>query len=103
MAVAPHAGDLDEGPQHTVSTSFLALLPHVRYVTMNGYGGPKLPLPPYATGSGVSPLMALLRDGQHHGVELDRDEWQALATWIDCNAPYYGSYDDEIVIASDGG
>ena len=39
----------------------LALLPHVEYVTMNGYGGPKLPLPPYATGSAASPLMALLR------------------------------------------
>ncbi|MDI9602361.1 MAG: hypothetical protein QM328_09465 [Acidobacteriota bacterium] len=100
MVVAPHAGDLDEGPQHFVSTSFLALLPHVEYVTMNGYGGPKLPLPPYATGSAASPLMALLRAG-HYDVRLGPDEWHALAAWIDCNAPYYGSYDDRIVISAE--
>jgi hypothetical protein len=98
MRVAPHAGDADEGPQHWVSQSFLNLLPHVSYEKLTGHGGRKLPLPPRAVGSGASPLMEMLAEG-HGGVELPLDDWRALAAWIDCNAPYYGSYDDEIVIA----
>lgn len=92
---APHAGDLDEGPQHTVSTSFLGLLQHVKYVRVTGYIGQKLPLKPYEVGSAVSPLMQMLRKG-HNKVKLSEADWQALAAWIDCNAPYFGSYDDNL-------
>ena len=28
----------------------------------------------------------------HYDVELSREEWIKLVTWIDCGAPYYGSY-----------
>jgi len=28
----------------------------------------------------------------HHGVELDREAWDRLATWIDLNAPYHGTW-----------
>jgi hypothetical protein len=94
LVTAPHAGDADEGTQHTVSTSFLALLKHVKYVRVTGYAGPKLPLAPYAVGSAVSPLMPMLKKG-HHEVKLPEADWQALAAWIDCNAPYFGSYDDD--------
>ncbi len=90
---APHAGDFDEGPQHSVSTSFLSLLPHVKYLKFTGHSGLKLPLKPYAVGSAVSPLMHMLKKG-HHKVELTQADWRALAAWIDCNAPYFGSYDD---------
>lgn len=95
LIAAPHAGDADEGPQHKVSTSFLALLPHVKYVRVNGYGGEKLPLKPYAYGSAVSPLMTML-EKDHHKVKLNAADWQAIAAWIDCNAPYFGSYDDAL-------
>lgn len=27
---------------------------------------------------------------EHHGVKLTRDEWYALVTWVDYNAPYHG-------------
>ena len=96
MVTAPHAGDNDEGSQHTVSTSFLALLQQVRYVRVNAYGGEKLPLKPYAYGSAASPLMQMLQKG-HHEVKLAATDWGALAAWIDCNAPYYGSYDDDFL------
>ena len=96
MVVAPHVGDIDEGPQHTVSTSFLALLPHVKYVKLTGQLGQKLPLEPYAVGSAVSPLMTVLKKG-HYEVALNSADWRALAAWIDCNAPYFGSYDDEML------
>jgi hypothetical protein len=97
QVAAPHAGDRDEGPQHCVSDAFLALLPHVRYVKVTGYAGEKLPLAPYAYGSAVSPLMRMLKAG-HNRVALPEADWRALAAWIDCNAPYTGDYDEEIVL-----
>ncbi len=41
----------------------------------------------------VSELVQLLRKG-HHGVTLTDDEWRAIATWIDMNAPFYGRWED---------
>ena len=92
MVPAPVWRDHDQGPQHNVSKSFLNLLEHVSYVRLSGYDGGNLPLPAYATGSHESSLMRILADG-HHGVELGLDEWRLLAAWIDCNAPFLGSYD----------
>ena len=31
------------------------------------------------------------------GKDLTPDEWRAFSDWIDCNAPYYGSYDEEFI------
>ncbi len=42
--------------------------------------------------AGTSELMQMLRKG-HHGVQLDREAWERLATWIDLNAPYRGKWD----------
>ena len=98
VVTAPNKGDPDEGPQHGVSDAFLALLPHVRYVALTGYAGEKTPLAPYAYGSAVSPLMKQLRAG-HHSVRLSDADWQALASWIDCNAPFTGDYDDDLLLA----
>ena len=49
------------------------------------------PATPYAHGSHRSRLVALLRKG-HYAVQLDREEFIRLVTWIDSGAPYYGSY-----------
>ncbi|NLX96072.1 MAG: LamG domain-containing protein [Rhodopirellula sp.] len=46
---------------------------------------------PYAHGSHRSKLIDVLRAG-HYDVQLSREEWIKLVTWIDCGAPYYGSY-----------
>ena len=48
-------------------------------------------VPPYTYGSHNSRLMAILRQG-HYDVQLSREEFVRLATWVDGNAPYYGSY-----------
>ena len=93
MVKAPTLYDGDEGPQHQVSDSFLTLLAHVNYVKVGGYQGPKLPFKPGTSGSRVSPLMKLLAK-DHHGLRLPDADWQALASWIDCNAPYFGAYDE---------
>lgn len=39
----------------------------------------------------TSPLVQLLKAG-HHGVRLTDDEWRALYTWIDLNAPFWGKW-----------
>ena len=48
-------------------------------------------VPPYTYGSHQSKLVEVLRSG-HYDVELSQPEWIKLVTWIDCGAPYYGSY-----------
>lgn len=46
---------------------------------------------PRKFGAIASPLVELLEAG-HHDVKLTSDEMDRLITWIDLNAPYYGSY-----------
>ncbi len=53
--------------------------------------GDAAPIPPYTLGSHASPMIRLLREG-HEDVELSREEFIRLVTWIDANSPYYGSY-----------
>ena len=48
-------------------------------------------VPPYGHGSHRSKLIQILQDG-HYDTKLSREEWVKLVTWIDCGAPYYGSY-----------
>jgi hypothetical protein len=47
---------------------------------------------PLTYGSPTSRLVEVLRRG-HNNVKLTREEFVRLVTWIDANAPYYGSYD----------
>lgn len=89
--------DPDEGPQHLISTSFLALVPeHVSYYRVAAAYGFKTFQPPRTVGSYVSPLMKRLKE-KPCGEKLTLDEWRAFGAWIDLNAPYYGSYDDEFL------
>jgi len=48
-------------------------------------------VPPYTYGSHASRLVKLLQGG-HYDAKLSPEEWVRLVTWIDCGAPYYGSY-----------
>jgi hypothetical protein len=49
------------------------------------------PVPPRSVGSHASRLMTILRRG-HYDVKMSPDEFIRLATWIDANGPYYGTY-----------
>jgi len=49
------------------------------------------PVPPRSLGSHASKLIGVLRDG-HEDVNLSQEEFIKLVTWVDANAPYYGSY-----------
>lgn len=79
--------------QFRFTDAYSALMPHVRIDPVDGYEGWVTPMPPLTCGSAVSPLMKLLEAG-HYGVSLAAGEWLALACWIDCNAPFYGGWDE---------
>lgn len=83
---------------HLVTASFVNLIKHVNFTKLSGYGGGNLPLAPYAVGSHRSALIKLL-DGGHYKVKLTGDERRALVAWIDCNAPYLGSWDEYVARA----
>ncbi len=53
--------------------------------------GPPQVLPPYAWGSHRSRLIDFLRP-EHYDVKLSPEELDRVVTWIDMNAPYYGTY-----------
>jgi len=62
-----------------------------QYFTVGGSMAHAPAAAPYTYGSHKCKLVAHLRKG-HHNVKLSREEWIKLVTWIDCNAPFYGSY-----------
>ena len=66
------------------SRSYGALQPYVR---RPGPEGDYHLLPPMEYHASTSELVQMLEKG-HHNVQLDRDAWETLQTWIDLNAPY---------------
>jgi len=48
--------------------------------------------PPLSVGSHRSRLVQVLRSG-HYDAKLDPEEFVRLVTWIDANAPFYGTYE----------
>ncbi len=53
--------------------------------------GPPEVLLPYAWGSHRSRLVDVIR-AEHYDVKLDPESFDRIVTWIDLNAPYYGTY-----------
>ena len=61
-----------------------------RLVRSPGLEGPSvIPVADYH--ADTSPLVQMLRKG-HHNVRLDEEAWDRLVTWIDMNAPAYGTW-----------
>jgi len=48
--------------------------------------------PPKYYGSHASKMMQVVRTTHKDRVQLAPEDLERLATWIDCNAPYYGTY-----------
>ena len=55
------------------------------------HDGPPAVLPAYSWGACRSRLIDVIRD-EHYEVKLNREEFERIATWIDLNGPYFGSY-----------
>lgn len=70
------------------SYAYNALHPYVR---RNGGEGDWHVLVPGEFHANTSPLVQILRKG-HHGVEMDKESWDRINTWIDLNVPFYGTW-----------
>jgi hypothetical protein len=85
-------------PQGQFTASYNALAPRVPFSAWGGKPGDfrvvnSEPLTqPDFFGARNSSLMRLLRDG-HHGVSLSEADFERLATWMDANALFYGTFD----------
>ena len=65
-----------------------------RYVRRPGIESDMNLLTPGEFHADTTELVQMLRDGRHHGVELDAEDWDRLITWIDLNAPYHGTWSE---------
>jgi hypothetical protein len=81
-------------PEGSFSASYNALAPRVSFSEWKGSPGANSEpqTKPDVFGARASPLMALLMQG-HKGVELSDDDLERLATWMDANALFYGTFD----------
>ena len=70
------------------SKSYLALHPLVRRPGIESDYHMLSPLDYHAD---TTELAQMLRKG-HHGVTLDAEGWDRIVTWIDLNAPFYGTW-----------
>lgn len=67
------------------------------YVTLRGYvrvGGLESDLRLLVPGefhANTCELVQMLKKG-HHGIQLDRESWERIYTWIDLNAPCHGTW-----------
>ncbi len=61
------------------------------YVRRNGPEGDYHLLTPLEFHADTSELVQMLQKG-HHNVQLDREAWDRIITWIDLNAPYHGTW-----------
>ena len=66
-----------------------------RYVRRAGIESDYHLLPPMEFHADSTELVQMLRKG-HHNVQLDKEAWDRLITWIDLNAPYHGTWHEEI-------
>ena len=71
------------------SMAYYNLIAHNQ--VLDGRNDSKSDWPPYARGSGGSPLMEKI-SGTHHGATVTSDERKIVIAWLDGSAPYPGTY-----------
>ena len=76
-------------PQNEFSVSYNALVAHVPFPEWGGAAKPRAY--PQQYGARASPLMKKLLKG-HKDVKLSDDDIERLATWMDANALFYGTF-----------
>ena len=88
--ILPYRDGLNPGGAGAFTRSYHDLNPYVR---RPGPESDNHLLNPGEYAANTSPLIQLLRKG-HHGVTLTDAEWRTLYTWIDLNAPFWGTWTD---------
>ena len=77
----------DHGPMF--SMAYYNLIAHNQ--VLDGRNSSQSDWPPYARGSGGSPLMEKI-SGRHHGAAVTPAERKVIMMWLDGSAPYPGTY-----------
>ena len=77
----------DHGPMF--SMAYYNLIAHNQ--VLDGRNSERSDWPPYARGSGGSPLMAKI-SGKHHGATVSPADRKVVMAWLDGSAPYPGTY-----------
>lgn len=88
--VLPYRDGLRPGGAGAFTRSYHDLNPYVR---RPGPESDNHIFNPGEYAANTSPLIQMLKRG-HHGVELTDAEWRMLYTWIDLNAPFWGTWTD---------
>jgi len=85
---------LTGAPEGSFTASYNALAPRVSFSQWNSSPSANYEpqTQPDVFGARASPLMALLLKG-HQGVELSEEDIERLATWMDANALFYGTFE----------
>jgi len=77
----------DHGPVYSHSYYTLS----ATWQFSDGRNLPRSNYPPYGFGDPASPIMKMLR-GEHHKARLSEPEIETIRHWINCGAPYIGTY-----------
>jgi len=83
--------------QSPLPRSYLDLHPYVR---RNGPEGDYHILSAAEFHVSTSPLFKILEKG-HYGVQMDKEGWDRLTTWVDLNVPCYGTWHEAKPIPAD--
>ena len=86
--VHPEAGDAAYQYGTKFTPAYLALRRYVRATTMES---DMHLLPPYEFHADSTELIQLLKKG-HHRVQMTREAWDRIITWIDLGAPAHGTW-----------
>ncbi len=87
-------------PTGTFSTSYESLKPYVRWYEWGGNSITQVVTRPGRIGADESPLLKVLEDAAHsEHVQLSKEDRCRLYVWLDGNAPFYGTYEQEQQLA----
>jgi hypothetical protein len=105
-----HTGDLKSSlvltgePAGTFSRSYEGLKKYVRWYEWGGNTIEPIITRPGCSGADESPLLKVLVDSIHaEHVHLPDEDLQRLHIWLDGNAPFYGTYEQEQQLAQRNG
>lgn len=103
---ACHGGDKTEGgltlvgrPEGAFTVSYIQLAAKVPFSAWTGAhpaANAEPATPPDHFGSRACRWFDDIIAGRHFGVQLDREEVESLATWMDVNALFYGTFNREL-------
>jgi hypothetical protein len=91
-------------PAGTFSRSYESLRPYVRWYEWGGNSIQEIGTRPGHIGADESQLLRILKNATHaEHVALPDDDYLRLCIWLDGNAPFYGTYEQEAQIAQQAG